>query len=472
MPPETPFRRILRWRPGERVVEADFLRAADAVRRGRTESRKPVATEPDRAGSPVPVRERRAPGRCCADAFPVTSRAMHSDPTIRLLGRVLRHRRPLILTIVSYIRLRPRLGISLGMILPFADLLFSKGKPSATAAVGGDGRVPGADPARGAGQRGNLVLLRRPHGVLQKICLLLVVAFAVKGVFSFLLAAASVTLEERVLRDLTGRPLRAPAGTVDGLVREGAPVICSPRDEIDVDVVRKGVSSLYRTAPRDVLLVFVYLGVVILASWRLALLSFAVFPALALLISVIGRRIRKHATRTQVRMGDLSSIFQESIGGIRVVKAFGGEPHAVESLPRRHRELPQSAIRLRRVALSRVPPRSSAERSARSWCFGRAGTSARRDGSVVGLVHHLPRRDGLAHAAGARALAAADAPQGRRRRRAAHLRDPGHAAEGPRPGRRPRGGPPRAGDHVRGRLIRSRPGRARHPRRRPHDPAW
>jgi hypothetical protein len=61
VPPETPFRRILRWRPGERVVEADFLRAADAVRRGRTESRKPVATEPDRAGSPVPVRERRAP---------------------------------------------------------------------------------------------------------------------------------------------------------------------------------------------------------------------------------------------------------------------------------------------------------------------------------------------------------------------------------------------------------------------------
>ena len=61
VPPETPFRRILRWRPGERVVEADFLRAADAVRRGRTESRKPVATEPDRAGAPVPVRERRAP---------------------------------------------------------------------------------------------------------------------------------------------------------------------------------------------------------------------------------------------------------------------------------------------------------------------------------------------------------------------------------------------------------------------------
>ena len=64
VPPETPFRRILRWRAGERVVEGDFLRAADAVRRARAESRKPIGSEPprvERAGAPLPVRERRAP---------------------------------------------------------------------------------------------------------------------------------------------------------------------------------------------------------------------------------------------------------------------------------------------------------------------------------------------------------------------------------------------------------------------------
>jgi hypothetical protein len=55
---------------------------------------------------------------------------MHSDPTIRLLGRVLRHRRPLILTIVYTFAYALVSGISLGMILPFADLLFSKGKPA------------------------------------------------------------------------------------------------------------------------------------------------------------------------------------------------------------------------------------------------------------------------------------------------------------------------------------------------------
>ena len=275
---------------------------------------------------------------------------MPSDPTIRLLGRVLRHRRPLFLTIIYTFAYALVSGISLGMILPFANLLFSKGAP--------------APPPPLQETAGMLDRIRHtlevnattwffsgdPHGVLQKICLLLVVAFSVKGLFSFLLAAASVTLEERVLKDLRDDLFEHLQGLSMGWFAKRRAGDLLSRATNDVDVVRKGVSSLYRTAPRDVLLCIVYLAVVVLASWRLALLSFAVFPALAVLISVIGRRIRKHATRTQMRMGDLSSIFQESIGGIRVVKAFGGEPHAVNRFRDATESYLRSAIRLRRVA--------------------------------------------------------------------------------------------------------------------------
>jgi ADP-heptose:LPS heptosyltransferase len=40
MPAETAWRRVLRWRPGERVLEGDFLRTADAVRRAGAEVRR------------------------------------------------------------------------------------------------------------------------------------------------------------------------------------------------------------------------------------------------------------------------------------------------------------------------------------------------------------------------------------------------------------------------------------------------
>ncbi|MFN8179446.1 MAG: hypothetical protein U0167_16065 [bacterium] len=62
VPPESSTRRILRWRPGERVVEADFQRTADSVRRAAGEPRRPVSPDPERPGAPLAGRaERRAP---------------------------------------------------------------------------------------------------------------------------------------------------------------------------------------------------------------------------------------------------------------------------------------------------------------------------------------------------------------------------------------------------------------------------
>lgn len=274
---------------------------------------------------------------------------MSSNLTVRLLGRVMRHRRPLTLTIVYTFAYALVSGVSLGMILPFADLLFSRGAapiPPVAETAGALERLRHAIQSNAS----TWFFAGDPHEVLRKICLLLVGAFAVKGVFAYLLAAASVTLEERVLKDLRDDLFEhLQALSMGWFARRRAGDLLS-RATNDVDVVRKAVSSVYRTAPRDVLLILVYLAVVVLASWRLALLCFAVFPLLALLIALLGRRIRKHATRTQMRMGDLSSIFQESIGGIRVVKAFGGEGHAVSRFRAATEGYLRSAIRLRRVA--------------------------------------------------------------------------------------------------------------------------
>ncbi|MFN8179447.1 MAG: ABC transporter ATP-binding protein [bacterium] len=274
---------------------------------------------------------------------------MPTDPTVRLLGRVLRHRRPLVLTIVYTVLYALVSGISLGMILPFADLLFSKGvsmPPALPETAGAMDRLRHTIQVSAT----SWFFTGDPHDVLRKLCALLVVAFAVKGVFSYLLSAASVTLEERVLKDLRDDLFEHLQELSMGWFarRRGGELLS--RATNDVDVVRKGVSSLYRTAPRDALLCVVYLAVVVLASWRLALLCFAVFPALAVLISVIGRRIRKYSTRAQMRMGDLASIFQESIGGIRVVKAFGGERHAIGRFREATEGYLRSAERLRRVA--------------------------------------------------------------------------------------------------------------------------
>ena len=58
---------------------------------------------------------------------------------------------------------------------------------------------------------------------------------------------------------------------------------------------------------------------------RLAALSLVLFPASILPVVVFGQRLRRNARQAQERIADLMSILQETITGMRIVKAYGME---------------------------------------------------------------------------------------------------------------------------------------------------
>jgi subfamily B ATP-binding cassette protein MsbA len=267
---------------------------------------------------------------------------------LRLFRRVLRHGGLLGLVLAFTVLFAVVSGLSLGMILPFVDLLFSQGSPS----------VP---PAAGSGP---VELLRHdlqlraaewffhgePREALLRICGFLLAAFALKGVIGFLLAIYSVALEERILKDLRDDLfIHLQKLSMGWFAGRRAGDLMS-RATNDIAVVRKAVSSMYRTLPREVLLTAVYLAIVFVASWRLALLCVVVFPLLAVIIGVIGRKIRRQSSRAQARMADLSTVYQETITGIRVVKAFGGEEFSAGRFLQQSGAYLGSILRLRRVA--------------------------------------------------------------------------------------------------------------------------
>jgi len=277
-----------------------------------------------------------------------------SHPKIRLFRRVLRHRGLLLAALGSTWLFALVSGVSLGMILPFVDLLFSGGRPEVAVppeTAGALEHLRYAIQSRAAG----FFLAENPQEALRRICLFLVSAFAVKGLFGFLQAVFTVTLEERVLKDLRDELFVHLQGLSMGWFAGRRAGELMSRATNDVAVVRKAVSSMYRTAPRDALLALIYLGVVFLASWRLALLCLVVFPALAAMIGVIGRKIRKHSARAQTRMGDISSVFQENITGIRVVHAFGAAAFAIRRFRDATERYLRSVVRLRRIASLAAP---------------------------------------------------------------------------------------------------------------------
>lgn len=73
------------------------------------------------------------------------------------------------------------------------------------------------------------------------------------------------------------------------------------------------------------------LGIMLWIDWRLALVAVVWCPLVPITSAYYRRRIRNEEERVRTKEGDMTSLTQETISSIRVVKAFGGERSALSA---------------------------------------------------------------------------------------------------------------------------------------------
>ncbi|MEK7850869.1 MAG: ABC transporter transmembrane domain-containing protein, partial [Deltaproteobacteria bacterium] len=71
--------------------------------------------------------------------------------------------------------------------------------------------------------------------------------------------------------------------------------------------------------------------------WRLALFAVLVMPLMILPFIQFAKRLRRYSKKGQEKMGEISSILQEGISGIRVTKAFGMEDYEINRFKEKNR---------------------------------------------------------------------------------------------------------------------------------------
>ncbi|MGD8396310.1 MAG: ABC transporter ATP-binding protein [Candidatus Eiseniibacteriota bacterium] len=187
-----------------------------------------------------------------------------------------------------------------------------------------------------------------PMTALTRICVLIVVVFLLKGLVAFIWQLMVGIIEQAVMRDLRNRLFGQLTRLSLAFFHHRRQGELISRVTNDVNLVRAAVTAALFIGVRDSLLVLVSLFWVFWVSWRLALVSIAVIPPSALLIVVLGRKLRRSSTRTQERMADLTSILAETLGGIRVVKAFAMEPFEVTRFRGASQRVYLAFVRLRR----------------------------------------------------------------------------------------------------------------------------
>lgn len=73
------------------------------------------------------------------------------------------------------------------------------------------------------------------------------------------------------------------------------------------------------------LLIISYLASMVAISWKITLLVLILLPIVGAIIGVVGRKLKQQNLQGQIRFGSILSNIEETIGGLRIVKAFNAE---------------------------------------------------------------------------------------------------------------------------------------------------
>ena len=93
----------------------------------------------------------------------------------------------------------------------------------------------------------------------------------------------------------------------------------------DINEVENSIMSTLDMLLKNPILIIFYIGTLIVTSWQLTLFTIVVAPALIWLMSALGRTLKKRSLQAQALWSDTMSQLEETLGGLRVIKAFVAE---------------------------------------------------------------------------------------------------------------------------------------------------
>jgi ATP-binding cassette, subfamily B, bacterial MsbA len=122
------------------------------------------------------------------------------------------------------------------------------------------------------------------------------------------------------------------------------------------------------------LMILVSLTTLVILSWKLTLFAFVLLPVSGWLISRWSKRLKTHAQRGKEELGHLVSVLEETLLGIRIVKAFNAESHFARAYSHRNQEHFKAARRMHRRESMSSPMSEVVSLSVMALLLGYGGT--------------------------------------------------------------------------------------------------
>ncbi|HKI90445.1 MAG TPA: ABC transporter ATP-binding protein [Draconibacterium sp.] len=162
------------------------------------------------------------------------------------------------------------------------------------------------------------------------IGLFIIVNVFLKTGFYYLASYMIVSIRNGVVRDIRSLMYRKIIQLPLGFFSDEKKGDIMARMTNDVAEVENSIMNSLDMMIKNPILIIVSVGVMVYMSWSLTLFVFIIFPVAGYLIGAIGKSLKRKSRKGQQKMGEILSIIEEDLSGLRVIKSFNAENKATE----------------------------------------------------------------------------------------------------------------------------------------------
>lgn len=223
--------------------------------------------------------------------------------------------------------------VSLTMLKPVMDLLFMNPNADMTQYLGPN---PHSGFSRETAEYALNhfladLILNHPEGLLsgQKqalifICLLTVLSFFFKNLFVYLSRYTIAPLRNYLVAVLREKAFHRILHLPNSYFSDAKKGDIMSRMTSDIKEVEWGLVSLQNFV-REPITIVVFLAGLIFIDYKLTLIVLLIAPLTTVVITVIGKSLKRTSDKTQQKIGEVMSIFDETLTGLKIIKAFSVE---------------------------------------------------------------------------------------------------------------------------------------------------
>lgn len=157
------------------------------------------------------------------------------------------------------------------------------------------------------------------------ICVLVVVMIFFKNLFRYLAMFFIAKARTGVVKDLRAKMYRKALVLPLSFYSDEKKGDIMSRFSNDVLEVEWSILNSLEILFRDPLSILLYLATLLYMSPQLTLFVFVLLPVAGLIIGRIGKSLKKTSVKGQQKVGELMSSVEETLGGLRIIKAFNAE---------------------------------------------------------------------------------------------------------------------------------------------------